>query len=193
MADITKRDADDVARLRASLINYPRPRVRSGREAFRQHMLLAARVHRAAGLNQTGSKEGEGFVQYVTEHFPTPRNEDAEAWLLWKKWRTPLLKDETPGKGVAITHGQPHLHWRRDLTGGDLVLDLESLWADFNASVEHFVEHLRGDARRRSVALSRWRRTTWTVQNVEDPVVGTAIYPFTVSAATSLTVVRDES
>lgn len=49
-----------------------------------------------------------------------------DAGLLFAQWRTPLLKDDTPGSGLVITDGQEAVHWQRD-EGGRLCIDLESM------------------------------------------------------------------
>jgi hypothetical protein len=56
MAEITPQDEQALAELRASLLRRPRPNPRpdQGDEAFDQHMLLAASVHRAAALFRKG-------------------------------------------------------------------------------------------------------------------------------------------
>jgi hypothetical protein len=136
-----------------------------GDVAFERHQLLAIRFHRAARLNQRASdREGQAWVRYFGEHFPRGYE---HARLLWREWRVPLLKDETPGAGVAISHGQPHMHWQ--VTSHGLYLNLESLWADYVTSVENFAAMLDADAARRKVALERWRKLQWSVEMVTVP------------------------
>jgi hypothetical protein len=131
-------------------------------EPFERHQLLAIRFHRASRLNGRASEsETATWVRYFAEHFPHGYE---HARLLWREWRKPLLKDETPGAGVAISHGQPHMHWR--MTSHGLYLNLESLWADYVLSVEHFVGALDADDERCAVALERWHRLQWSVQQV---------------------------
>ncbi|MGZ8739940.1 MAG: hypothetical protein ACXWZ8_05035 [Gaiellaceae bacterium] len=152
-----------------------------GDEAFERHQLLAIRFHRAARLNdRAGDREGQGWSRYFKEHFPRG---DAHAELLWHKWRVPLLKDDTPGVGIAITHGQPQIHW--EMTGAGLCVDLESMWDDFEQSVNAFVGSLERDAKRRKVALERWSARQWTVQ----PVVKTGVVVLQASAAGSATAI----
>jgi hypothetical protein len=136
--------------------------------AFERHQLLAIRFHRAARLNgHAGEGEGATWVRYFAEHFPRGYE---HARLLWRAWRVPLLKDETPGAGVAISHGQPHMHWRMTASHG-LYLNLESLWHDYVQSVDHFVAMLDRDDERRAVALERWRGLQWSVQQVTVPTM----------------------
>src|SRR5947208_2407136 len=124
--------ADDLALMRASLLKGRRVDGAlgpgDGDEAFERHMLLATRIHRAAGLAQRGDGQGEGWVQYFVNYFPPRRSLADDARLLWNEWRTPLLKHETPGHGVSMTHGQPFVHWQRDQETGDLCINLESMW-----------------------------------------------------------------
>jgi hypothetical protein len=157
---------EELQQLRSSLLH--RLRTESpltpdeGDEAFDQHLLLSARIHRAARLNQRGDDEGEGWRQFVVDYFPDGRNDPDDAWLLWKKWRTSLLKDYTPGDGVAMTHGRPDLHWQTD-SQGCLVIDLESMWDDFEHAVHRFVDALASDDDRAPVVYQRWKKRSWTV------------------------------
>lgn len=150
--------------IRGALLDDLRTRLtpEQGVEAFARHQLLAIRFHRAARLNQRSSDgEGEGWQRYFVDHFPRGAQ---HARLLWAEWRVPLLKDETPGLGVAITHGQPQAHWL--MTSGGFCIDLESMWDDFERSVESFVRLLTRDSQRRRVASERWRTQQWSVQPV---------------------------
>jgi hypothetical protein len=55
------------------------------------------------------------------------------------------------------------MHWRRDPTG-DLCISLESMWDDFEYSVDHFIEFLERTPQRRTVALRRWHERSWTIR-----------------------------
>jgi hypothetical protein len=135
-----------------------------GAQAFQQHKLLATAVHRAAKLDQKASEsQTEAWVRYVSSHFPKGRNDAETARLLFTDWRTSLLKEDTPGPGVALAHGEQGrpLHWQRDR--GRLGINLEDAWDDFAASVESFVAYLRSSPRRKAV-LGRWRRQRWQVE-----------------------------
>lgn len=155
----------DLAELRAALLRDLGVELQpsQGDQAFERHQLLAIRFNRAARLNRRSADKRDGLIwcRYFDEHVPR-RIEHAQ--LLWDEWRVPLLKDETPGEGVAISHGQPELHWQ--LTTHGLFLNLESLWDDYAASVEHFVAMLDADAKRRKIALERWHKLRWAVQTV---------------------------
>jgi hypothetical protein len=148
-----------------------------GAEAFAQHKLLATTVHRATLLDALGSEsQTRAWVRYFTEHFPRGRNGSSDAELLWKEWRTHLLKQDSPGPMVPITHGKPHLHWQRD-SAGRLCIDLETMWDDYAQSVEHLVGYLQVTPERREVALTRLKESTWAVQfftvsNESVPVTG---------------------
>lgn len=115
MGDATSVDAErELQELRSSLLrDRPDPlRPDQGEEAFRQHKLLASAVHRASRLDARGSEsETEAWVRYMSEHFPPSRNSPSDARLLFVDWRTSLLKDDTPGPRVSITHGQSFAHW----------------------------------------------------------------------------------
>jgi hypothetical protein len=181
---------DDLEQLRRALLRG-RPtglRPDDGDEAFERHQLLAIRFHRAARLNGRASLgEGAEWRLYFAEHFP---REDEYADLLWNEWRVALLKDETPGKGVAITHCQPHAHWKTVQPGKLLVIDLESMWGDFEKSLESFLHLLRVNPDRRRVVIDRWRRRGWTVQNVVYSQIVPDRYasvPASASVATSAT------
>lgn len=63
--------------------------------------------------------------------------------LLFVDWRTSLLKDDTPGHGCPITHGQSFAHWGHD-QAGRLCINLEDMWTEFEQSVDHLIGYLRG-------------------------------------------------
>lgn len=157
--------ADDLTQLQGALLSdRPRRWPKRGETAFRQHKLLAAAVHRATKLAATGNKEGEAWVRYFVEHFPGGRNDPDDARLLWKDWRTALLKQDSPGPGVGVTNGQSHAHWSRE--DGRLLLNLEDMWTDFSASVESLIAQLREKPDRAAIVLDRWRKSQWTVEQV---------------------------
>lgn len=131
-----------------------------GFEAFERHLLLASRFHHAAKLNAPEQGERAAWRQYFGEHFP--RGEE-HALLLWESWRNTLLKEETPGSGVLISHGQPHGHWRVFDPGG-LYVNLESMWDDFEESVDSMVALLAADPERRSRSIEWWASRQWSVQ-----------------------------
>jgi hypothetical protein len=135
-----------------------------GDEAFDCHILLAVRIHRAAGLNARASdREGQAWRRYFVAYFPEGRNSDADANFLWKEWRTEMLKHESP-RGIA--HGQSGAHWY-PLPEGGFCVNLESMWDDFEFSVDRFLEALQADERHRTEVLRRWRERSWTVRRIE--------------------------
>jgi hypothetical protein len=155
----------ELTELRASLMrNLRRPLgPEDGEEAFDCHILLAVRIHRAAGLNARASdRAGQGWRRYFLDYFPPDRNAASDADFLWKNWRTRLLKHESP---VGITHGQESLHWY-PLPDGGFCVDLESMWDDFEYSVDRFLAALSADERRRAEVLRRWRERSWTVRKL---------------------------
>jgi len=124
--------------LRSSLLRRLGPQLgpTDGDEAFDPHILLAVRIHRAAGLNcRSGDGEGDGWRRYFVDYFPEGRNSAEDADWLWSEWRTRLLKHESPR---GITHGKRSAHWQ-SLPEGGFVVDLESMWSDFRHSVNAFV------------------------------------------------------
>lgn len=106
--------------------------------------------------------ETAAWVRFLSEHYPDGRNDKDAAKLLFKDWRTSLLKDDTPGVDVVITHGQPQLHWQRD-EKGSLGLNLEDAWDDFETAVDSFVDSLR-DSLRRDLVLGRWEKHRWEIR-----------------------------
>jgi hypothetical protein len=181
----------DLATLREALLRNLRRTLgpEDGDEAFDCHILLAVRVHRAVRLNARASDgEGEAWRRYFGAYFPAGRNSAADAQFLWEKWRTGLLKDESPR---AITHGQSGAHWL-PLPGGGFCVNLESMWDDFEHSVSRFVQALQADAAdaHRRIVLRRFAERAWTVQQV--PLVphaqlfpGPTVYPGRLSVATT--------
>jgi hypothetical protein len=156
--------AKELDELRAALLRGGRPKLtpQQGDEAFDRHMLLAARIHRAARLNAAKSdRDGEAWSRYFEQHFPSARA--LQAKLLWDDWRCRLLKDETLGGGVVISHGSARAHWTRDASDR-LFVDLEAMWDDFEKSVESFIGSLAADTRRRRIVLARYKARVWTVQ-----------------------------
>jgi len=184
--------ADDLDRLRAALL-ADRPKVwpMDGATAFREHKLLAAAVHRATKLAAYGSEgEGQAWTDYLTRHFPPGRRTEADAKLLWKDWRTALLKLDSPGPGVGVTHGQPHAHWTRD--DGRLILNLEDAWADFATSVESLIASLRASPKRAEVVLNRWHKSRWEVVEVAVGMNASVATTATATASFSTSVMHVE-
>jgi len=70
-----------------------------------------------------------------------------------------------PGRGVAITHGRREAHWQQTALG--LCINLESMWDDFESSVDRFVGELTQNADRRARTLEFFDKTQWSVQSVE--------------------------
>jgi len=179
-----------LSNLRRSLLRNCPEALRSdqGDRALLEHKLLATQVHRASRLAKRRSKEGEGeaWVYYVTTFFPSGHSGAGDARLLWKEWRTHLLKEDCPGPFVPVTHGQPHAHWTRD-PAGQLCVDLESMWDDFAASVEGFVSYLEQNDEPRRVALKRLRESQWAVQPLSTlnlPVSGATAMAIPLGSAT---------
>jgi hypothetical protein len=155
----------ELAELRASLLRDLRRSLgpEDGDEAFDCHILLAVRIHRAAGLNaRVKDGDGQAWRRYFVEYFPEGHNSEADADFLWAKWRTEMLKRESPH---AIAHGQSGAHWYR-LPGGGFSVNLESMWDDFEHSVDRFMDALQTDKRRRKIVLRRWRQRSWTVRRL---------------------------
>jgi len=149
-----------------------------GYQAFERHQLLAIRFHRAARTNATGVSERRGWCQYFEEHFPRG---DEYAVLLWERWRNALLKDEYPGPGVVISHGQPHAHWQLVDPGAQLYVDLESMWTDYAQSVDSLIELLERDSERRQAAIKYRVDHHWEVQGyafapTHAPVASASVY-----------------
>jgi hypothetical protein len=155
--------------LRSSLLRR-RPRAlgpEDGEEAFRQHQVLATAVHRAVKLIQEGSEgEGAAWIRYFAEFFPPGRNGREEAKTLWRDWRTGLVKSETPGPRVKMSHGQSQVHWVRDRDGA-LGVNLEDMWDDFVQSVDRLIDALRNDEKLRDTVLGRFAKQKITVKPFE--------------------------
>lgn len=138
-------------------LRTPKPlRRRDSGPAFERHQLLAIRFQAVARLNLGGKAKGrERWGRYFREHFPRG-GEHADR--LWSQWRRPLLRNEPAGPGVIVTHGRPDAHWQQGVraNGEGLVIDLESMWDDFERSVESFILACAGDGRRARRALRRW-------------------------------------
>jgi hypothetical protein len=190
---------DELQTLREALLDGLRVELGpdDGRQAFERHQLLAIRFHRAARLNVAGTKTGEqrGWCQYFEEHFPRG-GEHGE--LLFTRWRTTLLKDEMPGRGVLITHGQAEVHWLMSARG--LVVNLESMWNEFEASVDHLLAALASDDEHRTRVLAHFEKTRWTVRPVEilvprpvTPVGKTQMIRPAVSAVASATAMASDA
>ncbi len=153
-----------------------------GYAAFERHQLLAIRFHRAARANAPGEGERTAWRRYFKEHFPRG---DEHAVRLWEYWRNTLLKDEFPGSGVVVSHGQPHAHWQLVEPGARLYVNLESMQDDFVRSVDSFIDALRHDPAGRRTALEWWSQRKWSVQVVTwgEPVVTTASVSASVSSS----------
>jgi hypothetical protein len=186
-ADTVGVMTSELSELRRSLLRNLRRDLgpTDGDLAFDCHILLAVRIHRAAGLNQHSSDgEGDGWRRYFVDYFPEGRNSPDDADYLWREWRTRMLKHESPR---GITHGQSHGHWC-PLPGGGFCVNLESMWDDFEDSVGRFIQALEANAPRGELALKRWRERSWTVRSL--PVYPSAhtlpsptLFPGAVSAS----------
>jgi hypothetical protein len=162
--EISAADEQALADLRGSLLRRKRPELQPGQgdEAFDQHMLLAIAIHRVSRLYKpTSQSDTKNWIQYIADFFPPGRNTEPDAHALWTGWRCSLLKDQKPV--VPITHGQSEAHWERD-DAGRPCLNLEDAWADYEHSVERFIERLRADAGKRQAVLRRFRERAWTVK-----------------------------
>ncbi len=162
---LSASDESELNALLASLLKGRPPALSPGEgdEALQQHKLLAAAIHRASGLAAYGSEsETDGWVRFVTEHFPEGKNDSADARRLFGDWRTSLLKKGTPGPRVLVTHGQSSTHWISD-GQRRLCINLEDMWGDFEHAAAHFVESLKVNEGRRKVVLDRWRLQAWDV------------------------------
>jgi hypothetical protein len=154
---------DELEQLKASLLSGLRIDPVDDDDAFDRHLLVAARIHRAAKLNQTVTGEGKGWVEFFTDYFPSGRSSAADARRLWKDWRVGLLKDGTPLERVVIAYNHPELHWKLDVHGA-LCINLESMRDDFEYAVERFTQALAADKRRAAVVRRRWKERTWTAR-----------------------------
>jgi len=84
-----------------------------------------------------------------------------------------------------VTHWQSKAHWFREPDGA-LCLNLEDMWDDYAASVEHFIAETRGaSGQRRAAVRKKWRENEWGVRTLLTPRGATAM---SASAATSTTV-----
>jgi hypothetical protein len=170
----------------ALLANRPAVFGPDGNAAVQQHKLLASDVHRAAKLNahNRDEREGQQWVRYVTEHFPDGRNGVDDAEALWTDWRTALLKRNTVGPLITITHGQSHAHWYCEPSGA-LCLNIEDLWADYESSVEHFIAAARKAERdRRDAIIKRWKASTFDIRQLIGSDFGMLASATAVSAVT---------
>jgi hypothetical protein len=90
-------------------------------------------------------------------------------------------------------------HWARDNLDRRCI-DLESMWDDFEHSLDKLVEYMREHADRRAIVLDRAKRKgTWSVEeffprNVEAlasaTVMDSSFFTINASAASSVTVIR---
>jgi hypothetical protein len=150
---------DDLGDIREQLLTHRPPLLKTeqGAEAFQQHRLLATTIHQATLLDKRAVESQTGaWTRYFTGYFPPPRNAATDADLLWREWRTSLLKHGAPGEGVLVTHGQPPAHWHR--SAGRLCIDLESMWDDFAESVERFLDFVRANPERAAIIIPRAQR-----------------------------------
>jgi hypothetical protein len=150
---------DALQAIREQLLSHRPPLLEpeQGAEAFQQHRLLATTVHQATLLDKRAVESQTGaWIRYFTDYFPAPRNGEADANLLWREWRTSLLKDGAPGERVLVTHGQPPAHWHRD--ADRLCINLECMWDDFAESVERFLDFVRAKPERAAIVVPRAQR-----------------------------------
>jgi hypothetical protein len=114
-----------------------------GKEAERRHRELAMLIHRTARLVYANSHGDQAaWVDYLERWWPNMTAERART--LWTEWRKHLLKDGHPGTYV-ICHGQPRRHWNPQPPGNRIALNLESLWDDYEQSVDNLITECRRD------------------------------------------------
>src|SRR6266700_4582377 len=123
--------------------------------AFPTHQLLSIRFVRASLTNAVGRKLGleAAWRTFFAEHFPRG---DEHAERLWKYWRCTLVKDEYPGSGVVISHGQPEPHWTISQPGDRLYVNFESMCQDYYEAVESLISALKNDRPRRDATIIWW-------------------------------------
>ncbi len=158
-----------------------------GREAERRHRELAVLIHRTARLVYANSHGDQAaWVDYLERWWPNMTAERART--LWTEWRKHLLKDGHPGKYV-ICHGQPNRHWKPQPPGNRVALNLESLWGEYEHSVDNLITDCRRDINLRARVLATYfqrKLRVWT----PDPY-GAGPYPVAspqISGANSTTV-----
>jgi hypothetical protein len=141
--------------------------------AFQQHQLLSIRFVRASLTNAVGRDLSltSAWRAFFAEHFPRG---DEHADRLLKHWRNTLCKDEFPGSGVVISHGQPKPHWTITQPGSRLYINFESMCLDHFKAIESLIQALVDDHPRRKATIAWWHERRWTVQQIDYPVMATA-------------------
>jgi hypothetical protein len=89
------------------------------------------------------SNNGRAFRRFVTKRFPVGRGrgDTSYAGTLWLL-RCDFVKEKRTSSGVALTHDNPWAHRQRASTG-ELIVDLQSLIADFREAVDDLGKRLR--------------------------------------------------
>jgi hypothetical protein len=133
-----------------------------GVRAFELHQLLAIRFTRLSRLNAPSKigADSERWALLLREH--SPRG-DEHGHLLWTQWRSGLLKNDAPGPDVAVAHLEPKAHRTFVNPGNKLLLNLESLWDEYEGMVDSLIAACGADATLRERVLSRWAAHDWSV------------------------------
>jgi hypothetical protein len=134
-------------------------------------------------FNRPDLGERAGWRAYFSEHFPRG---DEHALRLCEYWRISLLKDEHAGSGVVIAHGEAHAHWKLVDPGQRLFVNLESMWNDFETSVDRFMEMLDREPERKRATLEWWSTRQCSVGLVTYPPLS-IVSSITASASATAT------
>jgi hypothetical protein len=153
-------DGQALAALRSQLIERLPPSAEF--PGIEKHRLLARSFHRLARLPQRDpdARQGRAWAIFFAEYVP---HLGPHGPLLWKDWRTPLLKDDAPGPHVIIGQREPDAHCAT-FDGDKLFVDLESAITDFITALDALLARCENDDDLRATVLHNWRATQWTVQ-----------------------------
>jgi hypothetical protein len=103
-------------------------------------LLLSCAIDTIAGFYAgRTSKHGTSghYKSFIKKYMPrySPEN-------MYERLRCALAHNFAVDKGLALTHGRPHLHNVRDLTGDTVFKNFEDLFADFKAGLEQYFSDL---------------------------------------------------
>jgi hypothetical protein len=143
-------------------------RCEDGVRAFELHQLLAIRFTRLSRLSAPSKVKGDGerWRLLLSEH--SPRGEEHEH-LLWTQWRSGLLKNDAPGPDIAVAHLEPEAHRTFVSPGNKLLLNLESLWDEYEGTVVSLVAACATNEILCERVLTRWAEHDWSVGFVSYP------------------------
>jgi hypothetical protein len=119
-------------------------------------LLLSCGIDAISGFYAGRTSEhgtGAQYKSFVRKYMPTYSPEN-----MYEKLRCALAHNFAVDQGLALTHGQSHLHNVRDLTGETIVKNFENVFFDFQAGIKRYFEDLDSSDDLKLRFMNRFRK-----------------------------------